>query len=127
MRKETGRRGEELAALYLSRLGFEIVERNYRCRWGEIDIICRRGNLMVFVEVRSKSTERFGTPEETINRTKVSRIRRTAMEYLREKAAGRPFNMRFDLIAITFQKGQGNIKHIKGAFECRMKKCHSRG
>lgn len=71
---------------------------------------------MVFVEVRSKSTERFGTPEETINRTKVSRIRRTAMEYLREKAAGRPFNMRFDLIAITFQKGQGNIKHIKGAF-----------
>ena len=72
MRKETGRRGEELAALYLSRLGFEIVERNYRCRWGEIDIICRRGNLMVFVEVRSKSTERFGTPEETINRTKVS-------------------------------------------------------
>ena len=80
MKKETGRRGEDLAASYLSRLGFEIVERNYRSRWGEIDIICRRGNLMVFVEVRSKSTERFGSPEETVNRTKVSRIRKTAME-----------------------------------------------
>ncbi len=116
MRKETGRRGEDLAASYLSRLGFEILERNYRCRWGEIDIICRRGNLMVFVEVRSKSSELFGTPEESISRTKVSRIRKTALEYLREKMAGKQFKMRFDLIAITFRDGQANVNHIEGAF-----------
>lgn len=116
MKRETGRRGEDLAASYLSRLGFEIVDRNYRCKWGEIDIICRRGALVVFVEVRSKSTDRFGTPEESINRTKVSRIRKTAMEYLREKLEGQPIKMRFDLIAITFKERQGNINHIEGAF-----------
>ena len=71
---------------------------------------------MVFVEVRSKSTERFGSPEETVNRTKVSRIRKTAMEYLREKMSGRPYQMRFDLIAVTFRGGRGSINHIEGAF-----------
>ncbi len=116
MKRETGHRGEELAAAYLSQLGLEIVERNYRCRWGEIDIICRRGTLVVFVEVRSKTTDRFGTPEESINRTKISRIRRTAMDYLRNNLEGQPVKMRFDVIAVTFQDDKGSINHIEGAF-----------
>lgn len=116
MKREIGRRGEELAAAYLSRLGFEIVERNYRCQWGEIDIICRRGALMVFVEVRSKTNDRFGSPEESINRTKISRIRKTAMDYLRKNLEGKPIKMRFDLIAVNFKDHQGKINHIEGAF-----------
>lgn len=116
MKREIGRRGEDLAAAHLAQLGFEIVERNYRSRWGEIDIICRLGTLLVFVEVRAKTTYRFGTPEESINRVKMSRIRKTAMEYLRNNPAGRPVKLRFDVIAVTFQDHQGSINHIKGAF-----------
>jgi putative endonuclease len=70
----------------------------------------------VFVEVRTKTTDRFGSPEESINRTKMSRIRKTAMDYLRNNLEGQPVNMRFDVIAITFQDHHGSINHIKGAF-----------
>ncbi len=116
MKRTTGQRGEDLAANYLTQRGFVIMERNYRCRWGEIDIICRQGGYLIFVEVRSKTTDRYGTPEESINRAKISRIRKTAMEYLTSHPERKPVKMRFDLIAITFKNKQESINHIKGAF-----------
>lgn len=116
MKRATGQRGEDLAADYLTQQGFAVVERNYRCQWGEIDIICRQGTLLIFVEVRSKTTDRYGTPEESINRVKMSRIRKTAMDYLRNNPEGRPVKLRFDFIAVTFNDQKGSINHIKGAF-----------
>lgn len=116
MRRATGKRGEDLAADYLTQQGLVVVERNYRCQWGEIDIICRQGALLVFVEVRSKTSDRYGTPEESINRVKISRIRKTAMEYLNNHPEGRSGKLRFDFIAVTFKEHQGSINHIKGAF-----------
>jgi putative endonuclease len=116
MKRVVGRRGEDLAADYLIKQGFMVVERNYRCRWGEIDIICRQGALLIFVEVRSKSTDRYGTPEESITGVKISRIRKTALEYLNNHPEVGPVKLRFDFVAITFKDQQGSINHIKGAF-----------
>ncbi len=65
-RQETGRRGEELARAFLKKRGFSIVETNYRCPEGEIDIICRDGDCLVFAEVRTKTSREFGSPEESI-------------------------------------------------------------
>ncbi|NLV17011.1 MAG: YraN family protein [Syntrophomonadaceae bacterium] len=115
MKREIGRRAEELAVEHLIGQRYVIIERNFRCRWGEIDIICRKDGVLVFVEVRSKRSERFGSPEESINYNKMSKIRKTAFEYLNERNL-RIKEIRFDFIGIDFQSRQPIIKHIEGAF-----------
>lgn len=77
-----GRRGEALAAQALQRRGYEIVERNWRCRAGEVDIVARRGGTWAFVEVRTRRGETFGTPEESVTPQKRERMRAVAEEYL---------------------------------------------
>ena len=78
---QTGRAGEEIAKDYLERKGYKIIEQNYKTKYAEIDLVAKKGNEMVFVEVRTKKGEDFGTPEETINKIKLRKLRNNAKAY----------------------------------------------
>ncbi|MEW6141777.1 MAG: YraN family protein [Chloroflexota bacterium] len=98
-RQELGAAGEKVARDFLRKKGYKIIETNFRCRHGEIDIITRKGGSVVFVEVRTKSSDAFGTPEESVTRQKRERLVATALTYLISHP-GLPENWRIDLLAI---------------------------
>jgi putative endonuclease len=81
--KKTGNRGEELASEYLQKKGYRIEERNFRTRFGEIDIVCWDGQTLVFVEVKTKIGHDFGEPEEMVNKGKLERVRRMGEVFIR--------------------------------------------
>ncbi|MBC7105406.1 MAG: YraN family protein [Firmicutes bacterium] len=112
-----GRRGEEEAAAYLARRGYEIVARNYRCPWGEVDIVAREGGTLVFVEVRSRTSLAFGLPEESVDRRKRARLRRAARHYLYSRG-GPADGCRFDVVALLLDPAGGvrEIRHLKNAW-----------
>lgn len=116
MKRESGRQAEEIAVAYLANKGFEVETRNFRSRFGEIDIICRQDSLLIFVEVRSKTSNRFGEPEETMTEKKKAKIRKTAWEYLRSGKTGRHQGIRFDFIGVVRGPEGTRINHIEGAF-----------
>lgn len=99
--QRTGRSAEESACRYLEAEGLVLVTRNYRCRWGEIDIVMHDGATVVFVEVRQRRTDDFGTPAETVTAGKQARLRTTAEHYLQnyQKESQKP--CRFDIVAIN--------------------------
>lgn len=115
-RKAIGRRAENLAAVFLKKKCFGIVDRNFRCRLGEIDIIAKDGDELVFVEVRSANGYYFQHPLESITNTKMRRLRRLAMVWLNYNHT-KEANLRFDIISIVFlEKGNMEIEHIRDAF-----------
>jgi putative endonuclease len=116
-RAEVGRAGEEAAARYLIDLGYAVVERNWRCRSGEIDLIAHDGTTLVFIEVRSRSNPtRFGTALEAVSPRKCRQVRDVAAYYLKQHS-GFERSVRFDVIAVTFlHDGITDIKHLTGAF-----------
>lgn len=98
-RKATGALGEKLAAKHLAGLGYKILETNSRCQQGEIDIVARDGEYLVFVEVRTKSGPDFGTPEESITRAKKERLISLALLYLQTHSRLPPL-WRIDVVAV---------------------------
>lgn len=80
-RRDTGIRGEKLAKGFLKKQGYRILETNYRCPEGEIDIVAKDKDSLVFIEVRTKTSLEFGSPEESITLTKKGRLRATAARY----------------------------------------------
>lgn len=82
---ETGKLGEEIAADYLRKHNFEILQKNWKTKFGEIDLIATKNNLLIFVEVKLKVGEDFGTPEEMINSPKLSQVQNTAVAFLQQK------------------------------------------
>ncbi len=110
-RQETGRRGEELARAFLKKRGFSIVETNYRCPEGEIDIICRDGDCLVFAEVRTKTSREFGSPEESITQGKKKRMLAAAYHYW-QAHNNSPEWWRIDLVAIELDK-EGKVSRIE--------------
>jgi putative endonuclease len=98
-RKDTGALGEKLARDFLKKKGYHILETNYRCPRGEIDIIARQKDCLVFIEVRTKTSLAFGTPEESITYTKMKHLESTA-HYYRQSHAQLPASWRIDVIAI---------------------------
>jgi putative endonuclease len=120
--KSLGRRGEELAADYLCRLGFGIRETNVRSRLGEIDIIADapRDNgepLLVFVEVKTRRGAVFGSPVEAVNARKQRQLTRLAEAYLQQHPELGQRTCRFDVIGIRIEAlGEIRIDHIPGAF-----------
>jgi putative endonuclease len=94
-----GQAGEDLAAAWYIGHGYQILERNWRSRLGEIDLICARADVVVFCEVKTRATDRFGIPVEAVTRTKQIRIRRLATQYLFLHTCGR-HDIRFDVAAV---------------------------
>ena len=115
-RRETGQQGELLAQNYLKKQGYRIIETNYRCRYGEIDIIARHKDYLVFIEVRTKKNLQFGSPEESITEAKAERLRATAYHY-KETHPNLPDQWRIDFIAIEMdEKGKATrINSIENA------------
>ncbi len=115
-RLQVGVVGEKAARLHLEKLGYRIIETNYRCRLGEIDIIARDGNTTVVVEVRTKTGADFGTPEESITGKKARQLRRLALYYL-QSAYKREVPSRIDLVAVVLDKENNAVQrlnHIRG-------------
>ena len=102
-RRETGILGEKIATNFLKKRGYRILETNYRCPYGEIDIIARHKDFLVFVEVRAKRSLGFGTPEESITPTKKEKIRASALYYCQTHTK-LPTSWRIDAVAIELSR-----------------------
>ncbi|MEE8547012.1 MAG: YraN family protein, partial [bacterium] len=115
----TGQRGEKKAIGYLRRRGYRILTRNFLCRLGEIDIVARKGETIIFAEVRSRQHPFLVDPLATVDQRKIDRIIRSARYYLVKERLGEP-PCRFDVLGITFVPGRmPKIRHIKDAFQIR--------
>ena len=115
--RSLGRWGEEQAAKYLRHRAYRILDMNYKCRGGEIDIIARKGKYIVFVEVKLRKNADFASGREFVNYPKQQRIIMTAQLYLQEHAS--ELQPRFDVIEIYAPAGSDgkiSIEHIKDAF-----------
>jgi putative endonuclease len=116
-KSEKGRLGEDEAVRVLKKRGYKILDRNFRARFGEIDIIARQGETVVFVEVKARSDKdaRFGTPAEAVGRKKQERIIKSAYEWLRkDKKKDRP--VRFDVVEVIMSDGAMETNIIEDAF-----------
>ena len=111
-RREVGRAGEDLAVQALTGAGYTILERNYRRRTGEIDIVAREGEVLAFVEVKARSSRRYGSPAEAVGRVKQRRIIQAARLYLAEHGLEEA-PCRFDVVEVL----QGRVNLLKGAFD----------
>ena len=113
-----GKKGEEAAARYLQNKGYAILVRNYRKSFGEIDLIAQEGGTLVFVEVKTRHSRRYGVPQEAVDERKQRQLARIAQDYL---AAHHLENApaRFDVIAVTLDREDqpARIDHIDNAFE----------
>ncbi len=114
-RKHFGNWGESIAARYLEEKGFTILERNYRAERGEIDLICREGNTIVFVEVKARRSDRYGPPEESITRSKQRQLYKVAQAYIQAHPELET-DFRFDVIAIDGTPQHHEIRHYPNAF-----------
>jgi putative endonuclease len=115
-RRELGRAAEDLAAAWLARRGFEVVARNHATRQGEVDLVCREGDVLCFVEVRSRSSEAHGGPEETVDRRKARRIVAAATDWA-VRNGGLDRAIRFDVVAVTLGADGPRIAHFRNAFD----------
>ena len=115
-RLQTGRQGEELAVRYLQENGYLILERNFRCPLGEMDIVARHGDILVFVEVRSRRSEVYGEPLESIGIVKQKKLSRIALYYL-QKHNLQGQKARFDVLGVKIQPGGHEIHIVRDAFD----------
>ena len=114
-RRQLGDAGEDLAAAALKKQGYKILERNYVCPLGEVDLIARQGKTYVFIEVKTRKNERFGAPQEAVTTTKQHKLRRLADYYVQQKRLGE-VAMRFDVVAIIMGEDGHKIEVIQNAF-----------
>lgn len=114
---EAGQKAEDFALAHLQAQGLALVERNYRCRGGEIDLIMRDGGKLVFVEVRYRRDERFGGALASVGTHKQKRLLAAAAHYLAAKRVDRP--VRFDVAAVSPDQGRLTLQWVKDAFRAR--------
>jgi putative endonuclease len=119
--RDAGDEAERTACAFLEKGGMRVVERNFRARGGEIDIVAREGEVLVFVEVRCRNEEAFGAPEETVRLPKRRRIASAAREYLSRIPPSSWTEARFDVIAVVGAGPDATIRHYPGAFDARGK------
>ena len=113
---DLGRRGEEAAAEFVAARGMVILERNWRHRQWELDLVCEDRETLVFVEVKTRGAGSLGSPEDGLHAAKRSRLVRAASEYLsRKRAWARP--CRFDLVTVTERQGALRVEHHENAFD----------
>lgn len=111
---ETGKEGERLAREYLQRNGYKVLETNWRFKRDEIDIIARDGNVLVFVEVKSTTSDAWGEPAGKVTVKKQKNITRAADAYVKSNELD--MEVRFDVISLLIDKTDKNIHHIQDAF-----------
>ncbi len=99
-----GQQGEEIAANYLQQQGYQILDRNYHSRFGEVDLVAEKDDVVVFVEVKARTSVSFGLPEESVTAEKLAKIYDTAILWLQEHPE-QPDDWRVDVIAIQMDKG----------------------
>lgn len=122
-RKRLGDEGEKAAFEYIEKNGLEVIEKNYRCRFGEVDIIAKDGEYIAFIEVKTRTTDFFGMPCEAVNIKKQRSIIKSGLAYMRANHLKEAF-IRLDIIEILGDIVNENLRvrsinHIKNAFEMR--------
>lgn len=115
-RRARGREAEALAAAWLARQGFEILDRNHAIRQGEVDLVCRERDVLCFVEVRSRTSDAQGGPEETVGRRKARRVVAAATHWALAHG-GLEQAIRFDVVAVTFGDGEPTLELFRDAFD----------
>lgn len=110
----TGSEGEAVAARYLKKKGYTVVGQNYACRFGEIDIIARNREYVVFVEVKTRKSEEFAAAREFVTPAKQARVQKAAMLWLQQNET--ELQPRFDVIEVVGQGLRQKINHIENAF-----------
>lgn len=111
IKRRLGFSGEGAAARYLKRQGYRIAERNFRCPFGEVDIIAEKGDVVAFVEVKTRSSEAFGTPAEAVDARRIRRYADAARFYFSGRETDK--TVRFDIVEVTKE----GINHIENAFD----------
>ncbi len=116
LRQIFGKQGEDVAERFLVNEGYKLVERNYRCAAGEVDLIVLDGRVIVFVEVKTRSGDRFGSPFEAVEWRKQRKMVRAAQFFLSQKGLHQR-DARFDVIGISWPGEEPTVEHIKNAFD----------
>lgn len=116
MGRELGEKGETIAVRYLKKRGYRILEKNYVCKMGEIDLIAREKGTLVFIEVKTRGSIRFGPPEMAVDKRKQEQLSRAALFFLKEKGLVDE-KARFDVVAIRLGPEGEEIELIQDAFE----------
>jgi putative endonuclease len=115
-KKELGRKGEEVALRFLKKKGYRIIEKNYVCKMGEMDIIAKEKDTLAFIEVKTRTSTEFGPPQLAVTPSKQRQLSKVALSYLNKKQLN-DVKARFDVVAILLgQKGE-EIELIKDAFD----------
>ena len=115
-RLRLGKAGEKLALKRLKKLGYKCIEKNYTCALGEIDLIARDGDYLVFIEIKTRKGHSIGYAKEAVDQRKIRQISKTALAYLKENECC-DAKSRFDVVAITLNRGVEEIEVITNAFE----------
>ncbi|GAB7388124.1 YraN family protein [Bacillaceae bacterium] len=115
-KKETGKIGERIAKEFLLRKGYRLIAENFACRLGEIDLIFQHGPHVIFVEVRTRRTLRYGTAQESVDGRKREKLRKVAAYFLSQRSwHHRP--VRFDVVSVRLIDGEcPQVEHLEGAF-----------
>jgi putative endonuclease len=116
--KELGKKGEEVALRFLKKKGYKIIQQNYVCEMGEMDIIAREKDTLVFVEVKTRTSMAFGPPQLAVNSTKQMQLSKVALYFLKEKRL-EDIKARFDVVAILVRPKGEEIELIKDAFDLK--------
>jgi putative endonuclease len=114
--KTLGKKGEDIAAAFLKKKGYNILFRNYKCSFGEIDIIAKHKKTLSFIEVKTRSTKKYGLPQEAVTPAKQAKISRVALEFVqRYKMENRA--ARFDVVSVQSLNDGYEVDLIENAFE----------
>jgi putative endonuclease len=115
-KKELGKKGEEIALRFLKKKGYRIIEKNYVCKMGEMDIIAKEKDTLAFVEVKTRTSTTFGPPQLAVNPRKQIQLSKVALYFLKEKGI-EDIKARFDVVAILLGPKGEEIELIRDAFE----------
>ncbi|MCG6880225.1 MAG: YraN family protein [Deltaproteobacteria bacterium] len=115
-RLELGKRGEALALEEITRLGYKSIVKNYRCRLGEVDLVARDGDVLVFIEIKTRKGRSIGFAKEAVNLRKQKQLSKVALNYMKQNNCN-DVSARFDVVAVAMESGYPRIEVIKNAFE----------
>jgi len=115
-RGRVGTFGEWVAVRALKNAGYKILDINYRCKLGEIDVIAREGGTLVFVEVKARRSNRFGNPKMAVTQKKQRKVSMVALEYLKRNGISDE-KARFDVVAVSLRSSQPDVEIIRNAFD----------